>query len=163
MAFMAGAYTVTYNGSSIGQIESGIRITWQDRKQLITGDNEGRTPQDAVFQGKECFVEFTLMEYDNAQALLAFWPYAAAFGDQGVIGRLDSSIVKQLIFTAVPGTPVATSQTGGPLTITMAYAVLAEDYPIRIPFASRLRDIPVRMRVYPSSSGVFFTRTLYTP
>lgn len=172
MTFIAGAYTVQVDitgGStdvSLGQIESGINLEWVTNKQLVTGDNQGDTAQDAVFQGKELFVGFTLMETELLRARLLYWPYSTAgtgatlegvYGTQGIIGRLDvaSIITQKLTFTAIAGTTAAAS----PATITIPRAILAEDVPVRIKFGPVLRDVTLRLRAYPDAAGLFFTTT----
>ena len=172
MTFIAGAYTVQADitgGSTdvtVGQIESGINLEWFTNKQLVSGDNQGDTAQDAVFQGKELFVGFTLMETELLRARLLYWPYSTTgsgatlegvYGTQGVIGRLDvaSIITQKVTFTAVAGTTAAAS----PTEIIIPRAILAEDVPVRIKFVPVLRDVTLRLRAYPDSAGVFFTTT----
>lgn len=165
MPFIAGGYTVTYGGAALGQIADGITIEHFVNKQLITGDNYALTPQDAVYQGEECFMEFTLMEYNAAAARSAFWPYAASYGLHGIVGRLDvgSSLVAALVMTAVAGTPAAST----PATVTASRAVLAEGFPVRILFQPALREVPLRMRLYlsdpagaaPDGTEAFFALT----
>ena len=172
MTFIAGAYTVEVDQSggssdvSVGQIESGITLEWVTNKQLVSGDNQGDTPQDAVFQGKELFVSFTLMETELLRARLLYWPYATSssgatlegvYGTQGVIGRLDvgSTITQKITFTSTAGTTAAAA----PATLIIPRAILAEDVPVRIKFGPVLRDVTLRLRAYPDASGVFFTTT----
>ena len=172
MAFIAGAYTVlvdvTGGGNDVtaGQIESGINLEWITNKQLVTGDNQGDTAQDGIFQGKELFIGFTLMETELLRARLLYWPYSTIgsgailegiYGTQGIIGRLDvaSVITQKITFTAVSGTPAAAS----PTSIIVPRAILAEDVPVRIKFGPVLRDVTLRLRAYPDSAGVFFTTT----
>ena len=167
MTFIAGQYTVTYDTigegtpNTIGQIESGFTIEHFQNKRLITGDNEGLTAQDAVFQGHEVFIEFVLMEYRDASDTTrpVFWPYHANFGTQGVVGRLDvaSSIALQLILTVVAGTTAAVA--AAPTSLTAPRAILAEGFPVRMSLAPDLRDIPIRMRLYPNSGRDFYTTT----
>lgn len=155
MAFISGQYTMTYGGTTIGQIEDGIRLEHFVNKRLITGDNQGRTPQDAVYQGHEAFAQFTIMEADNAQVLDAVWPYDTTnFGRQSTIGRLDvgSSLTVALVMTALASTPAV----GNPTTITIPRAILAEGYPVSVLYAPDLRDIPLRLRLYPDASGDFW-------
>ena len=158
MAFIAGAYDVNYGGSSVGSISDGITIEHFVNKQLVTGDNFGSTPQDAVYQGGECFVEFTMMEYDNGFALDAFWPYDDAYGTLGVVGRMDvaSTLYKVLLLdhTSLLGT--GTTAATQPTTLTADRAILAEGFPVRMLFGVGLREIPVRLRLYPNASGLFF-------
>lgn len=159
MTFIAGAYTATYDGTTIGQAKAGFLLQHFVNKELITGDLEGRTPQDAVFQGHEMFISFIMTDYTLTKAKLAFAPYGAGtWGDNGVVGRTDvgSSIAKQLILTSVTGTPSVAS----PATWTAPLSILAEDVPVRIPIGPTLREIEVTMRIYPATAtGIFFTTT----
>lgn len=172
MTFIAGAYTVQVditggsNDVTLGQLESGINLEWVTNKQLVVGDNQGDTPQDGVFQGKELFVGFVLMETELLRARLLYWPYSTSgsgatlegvYGTQGIIGRLDvaSVITQKLTFTAIAGTTAAAS----PTTLTVPRAIIAEDVPVRIKFGPVLRNVTLRMRAYPDSAGVFFTTT----
>ena len=156
MSFLAGAYTVTHGGATIGQINGGTTIEHFVNKQLVTGDNQGLSPQDAVFQGEEVFMEMQLMEYDLAQAKLAFWPYAATFGVAGIVGRLDvqSALTKTIVLTAVAGTPADTLNE--PQSLTAGRAILAEGFPVRMLFAPRTREIPLRFRLYQQANGNYF-------
>jgi hypothetical protein len=156
MTFIAGGYTATYDAVTIGQIEAGVTMTWLKNKQVITGDNAARSAQDGVYQGIELFVDFVLMEHDLLKAMLAYAPYGAGvWGTQGVVGRVDSQVVSQLILTAVAGTTAASS----PASVTMPFAIVAEDFPVRVKIGPQLRNVPMRMRVYPSAAGVYFTTT----
>jgi hypothetical protein len=161
--FIAGKYTATFGATpgALGQSKDGIRLNHTIFKQLITGDNFAQAPQNAVYQGAECFVQWTLIEYNAAKVLALLFPYAATPGtylDMGVIGRLDvldvaltNNISQQLILTALAGTPAAAS----PATITLPLTVLAEGFPVEILMAPALREVPIRLRVYPNASGVF--------
>jgi hypothetical protein len=166
MSFIAGKYTVTYdNGGgaiTIGQVSAGFTLEHVVSKQLITGDAQGDSVQDAIYRGHNVFIEFTMMEYDQAGALDVFWPYPGAsglHGDQGVIGRADvqalgGGIAGDLVLTVVAGSPAdAASGVLGPQMLTANHAILAEDFPVRMLFAPALRDIPVRLRLYPYDRG----------
>lgn len=157
MSFIAGGYTVTYNASTLGQLANGLRLSHEFFKRLITGDSYGETPQDAVYRGARVSVDCTLIEYNATGAALAFWPYNATLYTIGVVGRLDvgSSLAKSLVLTAVAGTTAATV----PATATFLTSILQEGFPVELLFAPDLREVPLRMRVYPSSSGVFGTQT----
>lgn len=173
MSFIAGKYTATYDAGggaiTIGQVSAGFTLEHVVSKQLITGDNEADSVQDAVFRGHNCFIEFTLMEYDENGALDVFWPYAAVQGIQGTIGRMDvqtlgGAVAGDLVLTVVAGSPAdQATGTDGPQSLTAQHAILAEDFPVRMLMAPALRDIPVRLRLYPydtgSSTTGFFTLT----
>lgn len=171
MTKIAGAFNVYWGGTSsnehVGQIADGITIEHFVNKRLITGDNEGLTPQDAVYQGHEVFVEFTLMEYDNARVQDMFWPYdTTTIGDQGAVGRLDvgSSLTKQLYMDHVAvgseSAGAGTTAASQPTTWSASNAILAEGFPVRMFYGPNdYRAVPLRMRLYPNSSGVFYAVT----
>lgn len=162
MSFIAGPYTATYNAVPVGQLAAGATIEHFVHKRLITGDNEGDTPQDAVHRGHEMFAEMTLMEYDQAGALDVFWPYNTTYGDNGQVGVLDVDLAnagglsKPLVLTDVSGGGTAETN---PATLTATHSILAEGFPVRLLFAPDLRDIPVRLRLYPNVSSVFVALT----
>lgn len=157
MSFIAGRYTATYGGDALGQTEDGIRLIHSVFKRLITGDAGGQTPQDAIYQGMEAFIQYTLIEWNAEGAALALWPYGSGYlNASAAIGSLDSSHVNQLVMTAVAGTPANTT---GPATITLPNTILAEGFPVEILFAPDLRTVPIRQRIYPNSSFVFGTLT----
>lgn len=157
MSFIAGKYAITLGASSVGQTGlDSVKVEHQVFKQLIVGDNFAETPQDAVFRGMAEFLEFIMIEYNATAARAAFWPYGSAYGTMDtVIGTLDQSNAAQIIMTALTGTPAAAA----PTTLTAPKCILAEGYPVSLLFAPRLREIPVRMRIYPNTSGVFHTLT----
>ncbi len=156
MAFIAGQYTATLGGSPVGQIEAGITIEHFVNKRLVTGDNQGDTPQDAIHRGHEYFAEFILMEYDVA-VLVSVWNPYGAYGAQGVVGAMDiaSSNVASLVLTAISNTTASAS----PASVIATRCILAEGFPVRILFAPDLRDMPIRLRMYQAAAGTFFTVT----
>lgn len=156
MSFIAGGYTATYNALACGQAGDGYRLSHEVFKRLITGDSYAESPQDGVYRGMAMFVSYTMIEFNAAAAALAKNPYSATIHDMGLVGRLDvaSSLAKSLVLTAVAGTPAAAT----PASATFSKSILAEGFPVEILFAPNLRDIPIRMRVYPVS-GVFGTET----
>jgi hypothetical protein len=159
MAFISGAYTMTYAGSTVGQISTGITIDHNFFKQLITGDNGGDTPQDAVFRGGTVFIQFNLMEYDATSARACFWPYGSTYLTVSEdIGKLDyaqngtqSAIAAQIVMTVIANTPADLDN--APNTVTIPTAILAEGFNASLLFAPELRVIPIRMRAYPSQSA----------
>lgn len=189
MPFIVGKYDATYDirsgggPRSVGQIAAGFTLEHSVSKQLITGDNEGDTVQDAVYRGHNPFVEFTLMEYISEDAVDGdggsfdvFAPYSSDISaggpqlDQGIIGRLDNKLVAgvpsgsagALILTALTGTEAASQATSnrGPAVLTALSSILAEDFPVRFLMGVGLREIPVRLRIYPhrpSGSTLFYT------
>jgi hypothetical protein len=158
VSFICGKYAVTYGTSPGSAGQTGfntLRVSHQVFKQLIIGDNFAQAPQDAVYQGAEMFVQFTMIEYNASKAAAIFWPYGTTIYDMGVIGRLDVGVAEPLILTALAGTPAAAT----PATLTFADAILAEGFPVEWLYAPSLREVPIRQRIYPSSLGVFAVAT----
>ena len=167
--FVAGGYTATFNSNALGQTADGYRISHQFFKRLITGDLAADTPQDAIYRGREQFVGFTLIEAEEAGVADMIEPYFASTGVPlalGKIGNLDvqgdsadgsptsgTVKVKALVLTAVSGTVAADA---GPASITLTNCIIAEGFPIEILYAPDLREVPVRMRVYPDMANSRF-------
>jgi len=156
MSFIAGQYTCTWNALACGQTADGIRLIHQFFKRLVSGDAYADSPQDAILRGAEVTLAMRLIEYDAAAIQTIKWPYSATKWQMGTVGRTDvgQSIAKQLVLTAVAGTPAAAT----PASITLPLAILHENFPVEVLFAPDLREIPLRMRIYPSS-GLFGTET----
>lgn len=154
--FIAGPYTATYKSLALGQTADGYRLSHQFFKKLITGDSYGQTPQDEVYQGAEMFIQFRLIQYAAAGVAAIMWPYAS-FLTIGQVGRVSvqQSLIGALVLTAVAGTPAATV----PASVTLTNAILAEGYPVELLFAPDLREVPIRQRLFPNTSGVFGTQT----
>lgn len=148
MAFISGGYTVTYNAVSTGQLFEGFTFQHTAHKEIITGDNIARAAQDAVFQGIDLTSDFTLGEWDKVTLLPLFWPYGAAWLTAGVVGRLDvgSGIVKQLVLTAIAGTPASLQ----PASLTLPRSIIHEDFPVQTIMRPAHRRVPLRMRHYPA-------------
>jgi hypothetical protein len=156
MSFIAGQYFASYNGQSLGQAADGLRLSWQTFGQLVRGDNFAQAPQDEVYQGMEMDLAARLIEYNAAGVAAAMWP-AGSFLSMGVVGRLavGSALAKQIVLTALAGTPAAAT----PASLTFPTAKLKENFPVEVLFAPALREVPLRWRIFPNSSGVFGTQT----
>lgn len=159
MSFIAGRYGIVYGNSpvSVGQVRDPI-LEHYVNKQLVVGDNFGTAPQDAVYQGMEVFLEFTLLEFDAAGALDVFWPYDDTSGVPGVIGRTDvgSGVAQEIKLSPLTGTPAAGAAAGPGGTnpvFNATYAILAEGFPVRLLKAPALKEIPIRLRLYPDSAN----------
>lgn len=163
--FIAGAYTVTYNSKAVGQVADGFRLSHTFFKRLVRGDIMGETPQDAIYRGREELLAFRLIEADEAGVPDLIDPYAATVGTPwtlGQVGLLDvrgagtgspTPRTKSLVMTAVTGT-AAYSDTQQ--TVTLPKSIVAENFPIELLFAADLREIPMRMRIYPDNSTLLF-------
>jgi hypothetical protein len=95
-----------------------------------------------------------LNEYNAAGAAAAFWPFAATFGQMGVVGALLSTYSAALVGTAKAGTNAT------PSTITFTNAVLAPNYNLSLLFGSRKRNVPLRFQILPydnAGTDLWFT------
>lgn len=158
MGFIAGRYTATLAASSLGQTAKGIKTSHSFSKRLVTGDAGGDTKQDAVYRGSaDVLADMILLEYNAAAARAAFWPYASTFLDLGIIGRMDvaSNIAAALVLTAIAGTTAAAT----PASMTLTYAILMENFPVELLFAPDLREVPLKLRLYPNASNVYGSTT----
>lgn len=147
MTMIAGNYTVTYDGATLGQIKDGFEMEEPGigTVEKITGDTYGpNAVQDGVTQGGNCFINFVLMEYDASKVRLLLSPGGVAAGAIVQPGLLISGLAKVLVLTKVSG-PNALPAT----TRTFQYSIIDDDSPIRYAMANRHRIIPIRMRILP--------------
>lgn len=145
MVYIAGAYTATYKGLSLGVVDDGFELDYGAEIENVTGDNF-RSRQDGVFQGIEGAIRCILNEPSKAGVLGLIWPYDATLGKTGVIGRLMSSMAGPLVLTACAGTSAS------PSSITVARAVIWTDRVIT-KFASSQRKVPVVIAALPVASS----------
>lgn len=167
--FIAGTYTATYNAKALGQTADGIRLSHEVFKRIVTGDLGADTPQDAVYRGQAYFMSARLIEAMKAGIADLVYPYSATVGTPwalGQIGLLDvrgagggspTPRARPLVLTAVTGT---SAHTDGQVTMTMPLSILAEGFPVDVLFAPDLREVPIRMRIYPNmATGLFGSQT----
>ena len=168
MSFIAGAYTLGYGTgpSSLGQVEDGITFSYAPHYEAIRGDNAGDTLQDGVYRGVDVFVSFTLIEYNAAGVQALVWPWSNTLGTLGTIGRLMTGIktigtpggalgTGSLTMTAVASTPAAST----PATRVCHWAGIPDGADVNYLMAPRLRRLPIRLQLLPTSGGVLWTDT----
>jgi hypothetical protein len=169
-------YLVVYNSKVVGQTAEGVVFDRTVFKQMITGDWMGQAPQDGINQGTELTSMLDLLEYDAPAVVDLIRPYNGTNVDirAGMVGTLDvyHQIAKSMVLTGLLTATNITANGGTgssvtPLTRTLPRTILHENYPVREAFSSRLRNLPVRLRHYPSphtqatgvGGGVFGTET----
>lgn len=159
MAFVAGAYTATYEGNDLGITEDGFDIEINYMGEEITGDNLGDTTQDVVFRGGTCFVSCVLEEWDDY--LLSLFDNASpgVFGHVGRVGVLGKHTPNFNGGTLILTSTADTASEDSPEFFTGPYAVLAPGFTTRINFNSKLRKIPIRFELlaHPDGTGEFDT------
>lgn len=134
----------------------------------------GNTPIGAIIQGGEAFFNATLEEYLPA-VLALLWPFpipstatqaaanAALVVPSVAVDDYDASGAA-LVLTLQSTTQMAgtSGNATGPATMTLTKAALAEDYPLKFLMGPVHREIPIRMRLFPtiaSSIPIFGTVT----
>lgn len=157
MALIAGQYTAVYNSLAVGPTVEGYRFEYEMFMRLITSDAFAESPFDGVYRGFRNSIEFSVLNYNGAASLAAMWPLSATLLDGGVIGRLASAMWHSLILTAVTGTPAAIA--AAPTSLTLPNSMLHENFPVGILFEPDLRELPLRMRIFPNASNVSGTQT----
>lgn len=170
--FVAGPYTGVWNNQNLGLVKEGFEIRMRISKNLVDQSNVyGQTVLDAVYDGMNCFIGYTLIEWFKGVLAGLVMPYANALlqsssmsmanlGMLGTVGRMDvgSTLSWPLILTAVSGTTAASS----PASLTAAQASIAEETDIGFMFNTRNREVPMLLRLYPytlTSNDRFFSVT----
>lgn len=146
MSFIMGPYTITWNGSTLGQTQNGINFSepgWGSGEPII-GDNLGpECHQDFVLGNGNCFATFICNEYDAAAM-------RAALSLSGTVGRLFQAGIsayanaKALVFTRT-----SSDTTAVPATRTCSKAILAPGQNIEYLMATAHRKVPLRFQLLP--------------
>lgn len=145
----AGSYTMTWDTIDAGLIERPQRFRQRREAEPIPSDLYGTI--DFVYNDAWEYWTAEFLEWrDNTVQMLTAWDNAsgdataaaraANWGVQGVLGQLASDLAKQIVLTAVTGTPAATN---GPATITIPKAILLPGQDIESLFGTTHRVIPI--------------------
>jgi hypothetical protein len=151
--FIAGAYTATWNAVSVGLAEDGFELEFQAKLEAIDqSDQYAKTTLDLIFQGVDGFISATLLEWKTG-AITVMWPWGGASLGKIIsaampIGFLASDQAQAFVMTSTASTPAAAA----PATLTASKTFLAENYNPRILVSSKLRKIPIRLRMLPTTS-----------
>lgn len=153
--FVAGAYTITYAGTSIGTTKSGPKVRIEYHKRDIMVDELGDGPADALNAGMSVFVELDYVEYLKVRvATLAMQGGGVTTDLSAQVGKLLTSQAGALVCTPMV-------RTNNNQTYTFNKAILCTDVPILL--SSALREGPITFQVYPQGSGAgggaFYTET----
>lgn len=153
MSFTAGHYTATWNSASIGETENGFRLQAINHHEPIVTDDFGDVPVDGVVRGTEYRLMLDWVDYEAIDAVL-FAQADTAGACKSNVGKLLSGLAKELILTAVSGTPAAD---GSIYTLTATLAIVVTDFEVLL--ASRLRKGPCTFQLLPdpNSSNKAFT------
>ncbi len=144
MSFVVGSYSATWNGTNIGVVEDGFSLDWVSRGEAIRADVSGDEAIDGVYRGVGMTISCILSEWDEAGAQAMFWPWAATLGEVGVIGRLYSTIAKQLVLTKCANNEAV------PTSLTFPKTLIEPGFNVQTLLANKHRKIPVRLLVLPT-------------
>ena len=146
MTFIAGSYTATYGGYSLGQIEDktmSLELVYQG--EVIRGDFMSQSVQDWVYNGGDCFLQFTCLEANQTAVNLMTAPYTAGdLGALGTVGMFATDFAAALVLTKRSG------PNASPSIITCNSSILAPGYPVNILLGNTLKRVPIRLQLLPS-------------
>lgn len=140
-SFVASRYTGSYNGADVGITEDGFELTSSSSQELINmSDAYGDSVIDGVYRGGNHFLDFTCLSY--TKGIPPYWPWAA-FGAMGLVGRMASDNARPMSISSVlAGANV-------PLSLSTTYSLLRENLDRRLIFSSKLRKVPIGLRLLP--------------
>lgn len=158
MSFIAGPYSATlysYDGGtsygSIGVVEKGFNLQEIHEGEPIQGDNLGKSDQDGVYQGGNCFCSFVASEVNNTALNRLLYPQTdtgvlAQRGLVGSPGQLWLDQAYRMTLTALyPLTNAYLFEKNYYL-----YAVrLANRHVVEKMLASAHRKLPLRIQCFP--------------
>lgn len=160
---ISGRYSAAYDAVDAGMTRQGHEIEVSLKQEMVDeSDLYGLSVIDAVLRGGDCFYQANFREYKAGSLGIFTAPFGGTLGllanAANPLGVLASNLAKALVLTSTTGTPAAAA----PATLTASKALLAENYPVKLLFDSRLREVPVRMRLYPytnSTDTIWFSTT----
>lgn len=162
--FVSGRYSSTYNSNTLGIARAGYSLDFQFKDEALDEtDAYGLSTIDLIRRGADCHLSAILKEWlTGSKAIL--W----AIGG-GTLGKIFTAAVpagsfaydsaQALVLTAVSNTTAATL---GPATLTASKAYPAANYNPEILLDSRLREVPIRLILFPyasSSDTIAFSTT----
>lgn len=153
--YSSGHYSASWNGADIGSTRSGIKLRPTYLTQEINDDALGSAIANAVMQGENLILELDYVNYSNIYAAIHVLEGNEGDGASNV-GLLVAKnpggpgLAKQLVLTAVSGTPNA-NDSGHGVTYTFYQAAIIEDVDILL--ASKLKEGTCHFRIYPSTDN----------
>lgn len=151
---IAGRYSCTWNAVDTGYTRQGFELEFLYKHEILDeSDLYGQSTVEAVIRGCDGFLSASLREY-KAGSTAILWPIGG--GSLGKVftaakpcGILATDQALSLVLTATANTPAAAA----PATLTASKAWIAPNYNPRILLDSRLREVPIRMQLFPYASS----------
>ena len=141
---VAGAYRGTWQAKVIGNIgQGGYKLRYNYSRKDIFFDAVGNVPVDSLFTGINMFVDFVVMQYNQAAIEDMAWPWKIIRGVVPAAGVSMWDLAQPLVLTACDSTV-------NPSSITFHKTILAPDYDtIHNHSGTEERMIPMRLIVLP--------------
>jgi hypothetical protein len=136
--------------SWVGASARGFTISSSMSAELVEGDIWGGSVVEVIYRGGNMFMQWDAIAFKYG-SVVPFWPWST-IGTVGTVGRLGSFYGGEVILSAAPGTTAANFPAIGQVSITALLAkncILAENSQLELYFDSRLRRVPVRLRILP--------------
>ena len=152
--FVAGRYSSTYAAASLGITTRGYELDVQFKQEVIDeSDLYGLSLIDLCLRGADVHLSMLCKEWiAGTKALL----WAIGGGSFGKIftaavpcGVFAYDLSAALVLTATANTPAAAS----PATLTASKAFPAANFNPKVLFDSRLRELPLRVVLFPYASS----------
>lgn len=166
MAFLAGPFELYINpyaevgavagagALALGKTRDGIEVEITHAMQEVAGDDLGQeTIQDYILAGGNCFLNFTLLEWNATGVAYLRKMYTAqggggSEGSMGSIGCRASDYAFPLGWALISTSACPTNIT--PYIYHAEYAALPPNSPLRYSLSSRLRELPIRLQLFPA-------------
>lgn len=155
--FPPGPYEVIWNGNSIGMMEGSVRAGQQVIGLPVRASLYGQTILDYILQGGFYSIALVMKEW-NANAKAAQWQFGSTPGIVNEAGLLFNPLYKQMVLTALAGTPAATE---GPATRTYPLCGLLPGHNLDITMGPEERNVPVVFGVLPEPESGGSKKTKY--
>lgn len=162
-SLIAGAYTVTVNGVSLGLMQGDANVPTIEQTTASEDINNtniyGKSTIESFYLGANWFASMVCMEY-KAGPISNWWPWGTGIGQMGTISGTFTGSGLALVLTAVTGTPAQIA--GAPNTVTSNLSILAPGFNTRLLYGPQLRTVPLRFQLYPythSGSVVWIVQT----
>ncbi|HYH63263.1 MAG TPA: hypothetical protein VD866_01050, partial [Urbifossiella sp.] len=145
---IAGRMSGVYNSVDVGITRQGHEVEIQLKAEVIDeSDLFGLSMIDAIHRGGDAFYNAVFREYKAGSISILTRPFGGTLGlltnAANPMGVLLSDKAQALVLTATASTPAALT----PATLTASKSILAENYPVKIVHDSRLKELPIRMRL----------------
>ena len=166
---IAGAYSVTLNGTDLGATWAGFDHIEMFHDEMIRSDPNGDAPVDGIQLGQEVEVVLTYIEYGKIVTAL----YSQMSPPGTAQGTPGTALVPPFTFSGNTNVGVPLTYLGGKLILTLINsAIVTLTTPktrtynnaiirgsLNVAMASRLRKGPVRFHCFPNATGQVYADT----